>query len=105
MTKLYKVEWSHFDSDGIYYKYQDVWLKSHSPNQFLTDKLIYIAQQAGHQVQVAFFFADDVLIGALPFYFKDSHFRMFGEEKSDDTDGPVTVTPYSPVLVAPETAT
>jgi hypothetical protein len=86
MTKLYKVEWSHFDSDGIFYKYQDVWLKSHSPNPFLTDKLIYIAQQAGHQVQVAFFYADDVLIGALPFYFKDSHFRMFGEEKSDGLD-------------------
>jgi hypothetical protein len=86
MSKVYKVEISHFESDNVFVNYQNVWLKSYSPNPFLTEKLLYIAQQAGHQVLVAFFFTDEVLIGALPFYFKNSHFCMFGEEKSDGLD-------------------
>jgi hypothetical protein len=76
------VEIFDFNQPSVYILYKKIWTKSNSPNPFISPNILYNLNKK-LDIQVAFFYRNTEIFGAIPFVFKRGCFSMAGESMSD----------------------
>jgi hypothetical protein len=92
---MIEVTIENYNSKSIIKKYTDIWLITENPNPFISPNTLERIVLKKISVQIAFFYKDSKIIGALPYTLTGGCLKMAGESMSDSID--LLFVPNTPI--------